>query len=216
MQIIDLSHYLEPGMSLFPGDAPPLLQETGDHEYRKTQLTLGNHLGTHVDAPSHLIRDGASLDQLDISRFFGLSLLVDVGAYAGGRIPEQVFRPHEEILSHCQFVTLKTGWARRWGSPGYLTGYPLLCPEAARFLTRFPLSGVAMDCLSLDPVEGEQEIHRILLGAGFLSVENLTWLDKILGEVFLLSALPLKWRDSNGSPVRAMAFEAPAGIYYPG
>ncbi len=215
MNIIDLSHYIEPGMSLFPGATPPRLEPGDSGGFQVTALSLGNHQGTHVDAPRHLLRSGAGLDQLAISRFFGLSLLLDVSVYGGQEIPEAVFKEQADILSHCQFITLKTNWDKHWGRPEYLSGYPLLSPAAAHYLTRFSLSGVAADCLSLDPVGGEA-VHRILLGAGLILVENLTSLNQVKGPVFLLSALPLKWHNCDGSPVRAVAMEAPAGIYYPG
>lgn len=218
MNIIDLSHYIAEDMPLFPGTPPLSIKEVSgmdDVGYRVSQLIVTNHIGTHIDAPRHMIEDGAALDELPISRFFGLALTVDVSGFGGKSIPAEFLQAHEEMLAHVQFLVLKTNWDKYWGQDAYMRDYPLLSPEAARYLCGFSLSGVAMDCVSLDPVEGEQAIHHILLGAGMISVENLTNLDQISGSLFLLSALPLKWRLSNGSPVRAAAYEAPAGIYYP-
>lgn len=214
MNIIDLSQTIAPEMTVFPGDIPPRIQTIPGKDYQLTELTFRNHTGTHLDAPSHFFPDAPGLDQLDISRFFGLSLLLDVTAYAGQEIPLEFLQAQEELLKHCQFLTLRTGWDQYWNTPAYLSGYPLLSAAAAEYLAQFPLSGLALDCISPDAA-GSLDIHRILLSAGLVILENLTGLDQISGQVFLLSALPLKWRDCNGSPVRAVALEAPAGIYYP-
>jgi arylformamidase len=74
MKIIDLSQTLEHGMSVYPNDPPVHIRAI--HSLEKEgwvlrQLRLGSHTGTHVDAPSHMHEDGATLDHLPLERFFG-------------------------------------------------------------------------------------------------------------------------------------------------
>ena len=49
-------------------------------------------------------------------------------------------------------------------------------------------------------------MHRIVLGAGLVIIENLTNLEQLVGRAFRFAALPLKYEDADGAPVRAVAF----------
>ena len=46
----------------------------------------------------------------------------------------------------------------------------------------------------------------IVLGAGLVIVENLTNLEGLIGRAFRFAALPLKYENADGAPVRAVAF----------
>ena len=48
-------------------------------------------------------------------------------------------------------------------------------------------------------------VHKILLGAGFVNTENLCNLAPLAGKTFPYAALPLRFKDADGSPVRAVA-----------
>ena len=50
-------------------------------------------------------------------------------------------------------------------------------------------------------------VHKILMPENILIIENLTNLDCINNEYFILSILPLKNKDADGSPVRAISIE---------
>lgn len=54
---VDLTHVIEPEMSVFPGDPAPQTETLATCEkdgYRLTKLTVGSHCGTHADAPAHV------------------------------------------------------------------------------------------------------------------------------------------------------------------
>lgn len=217
MKMIDLTHPIEETMPLFPGMVPPRLEPIGKGDSRETGIFLSSHLGTHVDAPAHTVQTGAFLEELPLERFFGLALLVDVSSFCGGTIPRSFLEGFQDALQFSQFVVLHSGQYRLWGQDAYLQGFPVLSEDGARFLASLSgLSGVGLDAISADPVDSQDlPIHQILLGAGKLILENLTNLDQIEGEHFLLSALPLPYSQADGCPLRAVAFQAPAGIYYP-
>ncbi|MDO4581543.1 MAG: cyclase family protein [Bacillota bacterium] len=220
MKMIDLTHMITEDMPLYPGMLAPQLKPQplgGGYPCREKTLLLMSHTGTHCDAPAHMLADGATLDQLPLQQFFGLAMLFDVSGYRGRRIEAELFKAAEDKLKYAQFAVLKTGYDKLWGSAAYFDGYPVLSVEAAEYLASLGLQGVAVDAISIDD-EREADsypIHNILLGAGMIVAENLCCLDDIAGDRFLLSLLPLKYIDADGSPLRAVAFEAPAGIYYP-
>ena len=63
-----------------------------------------------------------------------------------------------------------------------------------------------MDAVSVDPVDAANlPNHRALLGAGMVIVENLVDIVDILEQTFSFCALPLKFAQADGAPVRAVA-----------
>lgn len=81
MKVIDLSMPLYDGMPVYPGDPEvkiELLHTYEAQQWELRRLSFGSHTGTHVDAFSHMHSGGASLDQMDLTRFFGPAMLVSL------------------------------------------------------------------------------------------------------------------------------------------
>ena len=70
MPLLDLSHSLRTGMPVFPGD-PEVRVRSADAQqpWRVTALELGTHSGTHIDAASHYVESGATIDSYALERF---------------------------------------------------------------------------------------------------------------------------------------------------
>ncbi|WP_336788582.1 cyclase family protein [Paenibacillus sp. MMO-177] len=82
MRVIDLSVPIADGMAVYPGDPEVKVKVAHTYERHTWQLrhlSMGSHTGTHVDAPSHMHAGAATLDELPVERFFGVSRLVRVG-----------------------------------------------------------------------------------------------------------------------------------------
>ncbi|MDD4159991.1 MAG: cyclase family protein, partial [Synergistaceae bacterium] len=78
MRVIDLSWPITDAMMVFPGDTPPSVKKAATMEengWRSTLISFSSHTGTHMDAPSHMIPDGKSLDLLPSETFFGFGLV---------------------------------------------------------------------------------------------------------------------------------------------
>ena len=87
-----------------------------------------------------------------------------------------------------------------------LNVFPVPDEEAARYLVSCGLKGVGIDALSVDRIESEHfPVHKILLNGGLVTVENLC-LKKLVGRKnAMFFALPLKFLNADGAPVRAIA-----------
>ena len=74
-------------------------------------------------------------------------------------------------------------------------------------LDQFPADkGVGTDAISIDPMDTvDYPVHKILLGAGFVNTENLCNLASLVGKTFPYATLPLRFKNADGSPVRAVA-----------
>jgi kynurenine formamidase len=209
MRLIDLSHPIEENMPVYPGTEPPTFAvacTVREHGFLERRLDMFSHTGTHMDAPAHMIEAGACLNALPLERFFGKAVVVDATGCTGRKIGMGELLPHEKAIAASDFVLMRTGWSRYWGGDEYFRAFPVLEPEAAAWLAAQGLSGVGVDAISVDPVEGgEFEVHGALLGGGLVIIENLTNLHLLPPEGFHLACFPLPLRDADGSPVRAVA-----------
>ena len=207
MKIYDLTHTIRNDMPVYPGTEQPWLttactiEEVG---YRETLLHMYSHTGTHMDAPAHMLPDGAALDRYPGEKFVGAAIVVDCRGEKDISLP--LLQRYD--LSGVDFVLFCTGWDKKWGTPAYYENFPCLTAEAAAYLAALPLKGVGEDSISLDPCDStEFPNHITLMKAGFINTENLTGLDALLGRRFTFVTLPLKFENADGCSCRAIAME---------
>lgn len=202
MRLIDLTHPFTEEMPVYPGDPVPRLEKVADIDsvgYHLSTLFTGMHAGTHIDAPLHMIPGGGFVSDEPVDRFFGRGYLLD----ARGRdilgedlLGGKVVKPGEIVL-------VLTGWSERFRKPDYYRDYPQMTPALARRLAECGASMVGLDTPS--PDREPFEVHKILLGAGVLIIENLCNLESLVGTGdFEVIALPAKLRSEAG-PVRVVA-----------
>ncbi|AHY45629.1 putative metal-dependent hydrolase [Rubrobacter radiotolerans] len=213
-RIIDLSHRVAPGITVFPGDPEVEFEAAASlatDGVNVTRLHLGSHSGTHVDAPSHFIEGAAGIDEIDPKVFVGPAVLVDLRK-KGEREPvtPEDLAPYVGRLGAGVIAVLHTGWDRFWGTSRYLD-HPYLSPDAARTLVASGVRAVATDALNVDETrpdgDGEYPAHREILGAGGVIAENLTNLAGVDFPDPLVSLLPVKLAATDGAPARAVALE---------
>ena len=207
MKIIDLSRTIKTGMQLFPGDMPPTIERLEAAGFRTANVSLCSHTGTHIDAPAHLASCEVTLDMLPPSAFWGLALVADVRTARGRKVRTEDLAPLAKPLAEADFLILRTGWEDKFGTAEYLLDFPTLSRGAAQYALSLGLRGFGVDAISVDPVQSEEcPIHKILLGAGALIIENLRGLNAMpIGEPFMLAALPLPLEQAEGAPARVMA-----------
>ncbi len=210
-RLIDLTHPLQPGVAVYPGD-PAFRQRThstlATTGWRVTELTLGTHLGTHVDAPAHLLAEAATVDRLPLETLVGPAVVVDVPGTPGAMIePALLDEVGDEVGNAlrpgCR-VVFRSGWDVHFGTEKFYRGHPGLSVSAARWLVERGVALVGFDVPS--PAEDAEPVHRILLETPqpIVIVESLANL-ALLPRHFTLVVLPLRLAGLDGSPVRAIA-----------
>jgi arylformamidase len=220
-RMVDLTRRLEPGIPSYPTH-PKYFQmpwrSMGDPA-EMNQLVLGEHTGTHVDAPSHFVPEGPArrhIDELALSGFLGRAVTMTFGPFEGAN--ECVTRAeieawedeHDTRVREGDIVLVDFQWAGRWTKVPegftFLDAWPGLSRDAAEYLRDRGAKAVGTDCVSLDPGDGGEELaaHYTLLPAGVLIIENVANLDQLPPESFVI-ALPLPIANGTGSPVRAVA-----------
>ncbi len=206
LRIVDLTHPIGHGTVAYPGDPGMTTSQVHahqDHGYQVTEVTTGSHVGTHIDAPLHVIPNGTSVADLPLVNLIGTATVVDVGPLEPFEtIDENRVRPY---LAPGARLLLRSGWSRTFGTPKYHDAFPQISPELASEIADAGVLLIGLEQPSVHHTHG-LDIHRILLGAGCLIVEGLVLTPLQQGEVDLC-CLPLPLMGVDGSPVRAIAIE---------
>jgi arylformamidase len=155
--------------------------------YESTCFTMSAHLGTHVDAPAHVLPDGAAVGALSLHPFLGparVVLLPGTGEVGADSLP-----------------------VRSIGVPRVLfrtEGKTFLSPLAAVRLAEKGTVLVGTDAASIDPRDAEDlPVHRTLLSRGVALLEGLR-LENVEPGDYGLVAVPLAFQQLDASPVRAI------------
>ena len=212
MRAIDLTHAIEEGMPVYPGTEQPVLAPGSTYEkdgFKETKLTFFSHTGTHVDPPAHLFADGLTLDRFPIEQFAGQALVVDCRDLADGAlISRERIERYGKKAAEADFLLFNTGWDKKWGTDAYFGDYPCLADDALDFVIAGNYKGIGFDVIGLDPIADENLTRhkRLFAARDMLNLENLANLDRCGDGLFWFCCFPLKIKDSDGAPVRAVAW----------
>jgi arylformamidase len=199
---VDVSVPIHSGMVTFPGNPEVALErvqslERGD-EATLSRLALGLHTGTHVDAPSHFIPQGAAVDALPIEALVGPARVIEVRdprAVTAEELALNDFARGERVL----FKTANS--PRCWQTPTFVSDYVALSPSGARLLAALGVRTVGIDYLSIAAMDQGREVHRILLSAGVCIIEGLDMTQAAPGTCDLF-CFPLRIAGAEGAPAR--------------
>ncbi len=194
---------LTPGLATYPGDPPFVLeplQQLSDGGSELARITLSTHTGTHVDAPSHLIRGGATVDRLSLEILMGKARVV---ALLGRERVERADLEALDLRDDLR-VLIKTRMSGQLLKPAYHTDHVYLSEDAAVYLAQAGIKLVGFDYLSIDRFgSAELPAHRALLGAGVVVLEGLDLSEIEPGE-YELACLPLRIAGADGAPARVV------------
>ena len=201
MKIIDLSHRINSDMSTYPSDPDFLItreKEILNDRALLHSFSMGTHTGTHVDAPSHIITNGKSLDSFNLTYFTGLTLKVNIDSF--------IDLNHFE--KNIDGIIFETGWYKHFSSPEKFYGpkRPEIPKQLISRILEMKCKFFGCDLPSVD-ISGSinKPIHNSLLKSEILIYESLTNLDKIpLNQPFEFYGFPLPIDGIEGSPVRAV------------
>jgi kynurenine formamidase len=206
-RFIDLTHPLVHGADAFPNDPKMAIIPHGrvaTHSYNISQVLIGTHQGTHLDAMYHFFDDGLTLDQMPLEWFYGPARVLRIPKPADGEITAADLRAFEPHLTRGARVIVNTGWHRHFGAPDYFTSFPSFTIEAAHYVVSRGIRMLGMDM----PTPGKQwlELHHVLLAptAQVVVVESLANLDA-LPDTFTFAGFPLAFKGRDCSPIRAVA-----------
>jgi len=242
VQVVDLAHPLEPATPVislppeFGQSAPFRIERISDYDSRGpawawNNLSLGEHTGTHFDAPVHWVTgkdltDNA-LDTIPPRRFVAPANVIDC-TEACAADPDFLLSPahiqdwearHGRIEAG-SWVLLRSGWSRRTDPAAFLNAgsdgahSPGPSPEAVTFLVRErDVIGFGTECVGTDAGQAFRfdppfPCHAGMHGANKFGLASLTNLDKLPPKGAILITAPLKIAGGTGSPCRVLALVA--------
>lgn len=204
MKLYDATLAVHEKMVVFPGDPPfktePVSRiETGE-DYNLTRISMGTHLGTHVDPPAHFIEKGTTVDQIALETLVGPGVVADLKGCS--QIDQRALE--KAAIADYKRVLLKTDNGPLLLQSPFQQGTVHLTEDGARYLIEREVCLVGIDCLSIEhPENPGSPVHHLLLEAGVLVVEGVHLLEIAPGgyEIF---CLPLKIKGADGAPARVI------------
>ena len=164
---IDLTQLLDLKTPVYPGDPPFSCRQS--HTVPRDgcsvhALSCSSHVGTHIDAPSHFLVDGATVDQLPLSTLILPALVLDVShKKARECIAWDTIEPAADRIRPGIAVIFRTGWSRFWDrtittTPGpdprgpshHYFDHPWLATDVAERLLALGVRVVGIDTMSPD------------------------------------------------------------------
>ncbi|KAF9558717.1 putative cyclase [Agrocybe pediades] len=207
---IDLSHSLDAGTVIYPGDPDYYMVAHASHikdGYSVHKLSLGTHTGTHIDAPYHFFADEDTVEKILIGDLIGPVVVIDLSGLnsQGGllleegkdiqplnereRITWDYLQPYEHFLLPGRILLINTGWSKlHYKTPKY-RDHPYLAPDVASELLTRGIRVVGVDTLNPDETPPSSDapesadgfgFHEKFLGGGGLIAENVTNLEELI------------------------------------
>jgi len=224
-RVVHLSHILQPGIPCWPGDPPMAVEPAAELDrdgFFLRRLSLGEHTGTHVNAPSHLLCGGSTVDQVSAAALVLPAVVLDCREEAAADCDFTLEPAHIERfearwgpIPAGSAVLLCTGWAARWHKPAaYLNPgvdgrlhFPGFGLAAVRFLLDERRAvALGIDTHGIDPGYDETYAsNKLALGRGALVLENVANLDQLPAVGTTLVVGLLRIAGGSGAPAAILA-----------
>ena len=164
-------------------------------------LTMSAHIGTHVDAPSHLFNGADSIDQIPLDILVGRVLVVEYNGL--GPITANDMEGFG-ITDDNTRVLFKTRNSQMLDQREFVYDYVGFTEEAGKWVVNRGIKLIGIDYLSVDAhLNINFPVHRLMLAAGVVVVEGLS-LGKISAGEYTLVCLPMKLEEAEGAPARVI------------
>lgn len=201
MKYIDLTHVFSAEMPVYPGDPKPEMTQIAfadSQGYTDFKITSSMHVGTHMDAPLHMLKDGKKLSEYPPEHFFGKGVLLDA---RDKKIDLELLE--NKTITRGDIVFIMTGFYKKYYTPEYYKLYPEITEAFALKMAEEGIKIIGIDTPS--PDRPPYRIHKLLMKNDILIIENLTNLEELRSHAeFDIVALPAKF-DAEAAPVRVVA-----------
>jgi arylformamidase len=207
MQIFDITLTISPGLPVWPGDPAIQFNQLSDmnkgDSCNVTHISMGVHVGTHVDAPHHFLNDNRTVEDLDLYILTGQAYLIEF-PYLVDQISDKLLEV-ASIPAGVERLLIKTRNSELWsrGTKEFFNGFVAINNDGAKWLVQKGIKLIGVDYLSVAPFGDGVPTHRTLLKAGVIALEGLN-LSQVSAGYYDLYCLPLKLGDSDGAPARVI------------
>jgi arylformamidase len=206
VKIIDISPEIHSGLSVWPGDTPfqrDILMDTdkGDH-LGLSKVTTTLHLGAHTDAPNHYAPKSEGISERSLHYYLGPCQVIAVDTERGERIKPEDLKGQSIRAPRVLFKTGSFPDPDDWND-----NFCSLSKELIEFLHQHHVILVGIDTPSVDPFDSKDlPSHKTIHEKNMAILEGIV-LSEVEEGLYSLVALPLKMRNADASPVRAILVE---------
>lgn len=205
-KIIDITASFTPEMPVWPSSEPFTYEVLRNHDVHNVQVSrieMNLHTGTHVDSPKHFLKGGSDIADMELNQFMGEVLVVDC---MGTQKIDQNTVVNLNLPPNLKKIIFKTSNSID-NSDKFNEHYAALTTDAANWLSNRGIELIGIDAPSIELYHGRDYVtHQVLLKQNMAILEGLKLTDVKAGKYYLI-ALPLKIRDAEASPVRAILIE---------
>jgi len=207
---IDISLPLSEDSICWPGAPKPRFERRLEIEHgdiaTDSNVFFNVHTGTHVDAPSHFVLKGKTVDLLSLDTLIGPTQVVNIPPEVTAVTASELATLN--LADDTHRLLLRTSNSDYWVNDynSFQKDFVALTPDAAEWIVEKGIRLIGIDYLSIQRYKDGPETHQILLEAGVVIIEGLN-LDSIKPGFFELICLPIKLRGLEGSPARVILRE---------
>ncbi len=188
MKLYDITQELFHG-KVYPGDLTPSYDRVSDltrgASYNLTNLSMGAHNATHIDAPFHFYKDGKTVEQLELARCIGPCSVIELRNREEAEWKQKLLTSQKRLL---------------------IKGNTEITPGMARLLNEYGILLVGVETQSVGSEDDTMPVHLELLGQEVVLLEGICLEGVAPGDYFLF-APPLKLGGCEGAPCRAILME---------
>ena len=201
--LIDLTHTFTDNMPVYPGDDCSRLYQSSfmkDEGVNDHTIKSGMHVGTHMDAPLHMVEGGARIAEFPVDKFQGRGILIDARGIDVIDVP--ILKQYD--IQPNDIVLVWTGWDKKYRTDDYFKSWPIMTVEFAQALVDFKISLIGMDTAGPE-MDESFPVHKTFLPNNVLIIENMANLEALEGiKDFIIHAYPAKYH-ADAAPVRIVA-----------
>jgi len=217
--LIDLTNYFQKNSPTWDGKLKYSTNVLNDYDntFRSLQLEFKANIGTHLDAPAHVVPGSSKISDLSLEQLCGPAAIVYGKAHTNSRVSKQDILDYEKsygTIDQGSWVIFMTGWGSHWNNPEHYRNadtqgnprFPQIGADAAQLLVDRKVKGIAVDTFSPDNADTQWQVHKTLLGNNVLIVENIKYQEGLPPAGSWLGCFPLFFEDLVESPIRAVLY----------
>ncbi|GMA49633.1 cyclase [Alicyclobacillus contaminans] len=200
--VYDISMPIYEGMPVYKNkpEKQPSFTITSDFSHgsvRETRVALDVHCGTHVDAPLHMVENGATIDTIALNELVRPCRVVDLTHVVDGITAQDL---ESLSISAGDFLLFKT--KNSWDTT-FNPEFIYLKEDGARFLAERRVAGVGIDALGIERSQPGHPTHKALFACGAIVIEGLRLADVPAGQ-YLMVAAPIALQGLDAAPARVL------------
>ena len=206
MKIIDISWPISEAITGYK-DRKTVTFETKktmeQYGVRESTIHLDSHTGTHVDAPSHFLPGGRTIDSVALASLVGAAQVIDCIGISE-KITSDFLRT--QSIRENDIILFKTMNSQKYATENFDPNFIYLDSTGADYLAEKKVKAVGIDYLGIERNQTGHTTHWALMHHDITIIEGLR-LGHVQSGKYEFICLPLAVIGLEAAPARAILIE---------